>query len=500
MGSTSLRGRSAARPALRPRPRDRRGRGGDRARALGRPRQRRDAARARSTRTSGASALHPLQTFTRGRGPEQLDGAFAAVTAETARGARVGTGLARTLGLEPFELADGKRAAYHAGAAIAVELSRHAAARRRRAARGRRRAARGARAADAAHDRQRLRADRPDLARRLGDGRRAPRRDPRRAAASSSRCTARSPRRRRHSCEDGRGRSQALRPRARHASTASIGLVPTMGALPRRPPGADPRGARRERRRRRQPLRQPGAVRRRAPTSPRYPRDEARDAELAADAGRRPPLRAAAGGDLPAGLRRPGSTSSGPSRGLEGDHRPGHFRGVATVCLKLFNIVRPQRRLLRPEGRPAGRRHPPPRPRPRPRRRDPRRCRPSATRTASRSPPATCACPPTSASRPRPPPRPRRPATLGRPARERRSAGLDVDYVEIADFDPARPRRRGPRRLHPPDRQRRPREETVEKHDHPSPQARTRHARARQARRCPSSRELKRARPADRRW
>ena len=30
------------------------------------------------------------------------------------------------------------------------------------------------------------------------------------------------------------------------------------------------------------------------------------------------------------------------SRGLEGEHRPGHFRGVATVCLKLFTIVRPQ--------------------------------------------------------------------------------------------------------------------------------------------------------------
>lgn len=63
--------------------------------------------------------LHPLQTFTRSRGPEQLDGAYAAVTAESDGAREVGFWLARTLGLQPFPLADARRAAYHAGAAIA---------------------------------------------------------------------------------------------------------------------------------------------------------------------------------------------------------------------------------------------------------------------------------------------------------------------------------------------------------------------------------------------
>jgi predicted short-subunit dehydrogenase-like oxidoreductase (DUF2520 family) len=64
-------------------------------------------------------SLHPLQTFTRARGAEQLDGAWAAVTAESDEAREAGFWLARTLGLEPFELADEARQLYHAGASIA---------------------------------------------------------------------------------------------------------------------------------------------------------------------------------------------------------------------------------------------------------------------------------------------------------------------------------------------------------------------------------------------
>jgi predicted short-subunit dehydrogenase-like oxidoreductase (DUF2520 family) len=64
-------------------------------------------------------SVHPLQTFTRARGAEQFDGAWAAVTAEGEEGREAGFWLARTLGLQPFELADEARPLYHAGAAIA---------------------------------------------------------------------------------------------------------------------------------------------------------------------------------------------------------------------------------------------------------------------------------------------------------------------------------------------------------------------------------------------
>ncbi len=64
-------------------------------------------------------SLHPLQTFTRDRGPEQLDDAWAAVTGETNEALAVANELATVLGLLPFPLADDRRALYHAGAAIA---------------------------------------------------------------------------------------------------------------------------------------------------------------------------------------------------------------------------------------------------------------------------------------------------------------------------------------------------------------------------------------------
>ena len=63
--------------------------------------------------------LHPLQTFTRRRGPDQLDGAHAAVSGESEQALDVGRWLARTLGLNPFVLEDAHRGTYHAGAAIA---------------------------------------------------------------------------------------------------------------------------------------------------------------------------------------------------------------------------------------------------------------------------------------------------------------------------------------------------------------------------------------------
>jgi predicted short-subunit dehydrogenase-like oxidoreductase (DUF2520 family) len=77
-------------------------------------------------------SVHPLQTLSRERGPEQLDGAWAAVTAETAEARSTARWLAETLGLRPFDLADADKPLYHAGAAMASNFLvtlHHAAAR-----------------------------------------------------------------------------------------------------------------------------------------------------------------------------------------------------------------------------------------------------------------------------------------------------------------------------------------------------------------------------------
>jgi pantoate--beta-alanine ligase len=74
----------------------------------------------------------------------------------------------------------------------------------------------------------------------------------------------------------------------------------------------------------------------------RYPRDEDRDTRLAEEAGADIVFAPAVDELYPPGyetwieVEKLGAI-------LEGVHRPGHFRGVATVCCKLFNLVRPQR-------------------------------------------------------------------------------------------------------------------------------------------------------------
>jgi pantoate--beta-alanine ligase len=72
-----------------------------------------------------------------------------------------------------------------------------------------------------------------------------------------------------------------------------------------------------------------------------YQRDEAADTRVAAEAGVDylfvPPVEEIYG---------PGDATmvevAGAALGLEGDFRPGHFNGVATVCLRLFLIVGPR--------------------------------------------------------------------------------------------------------------------------------------------------------------
>jgi pantoate--beta-alanine ligase len=71
-----------------------------------------------------------------------------------------------------------------------------------------------------------------------------------------------------------------------------------------------------------------------------YPRDEARDARLVADAGVQFLFAPSVEEIYPARFAT-WIEAGGAAERFEGDARPGHFRGVATVCLKLFSIVQP---------------------------------------------------------------------------------------------------------------------------------------------------------------
>ena len=73
-----------------------------------------------------------------------------------------------------------------------------------------------------------------------------------------------------------------------------------------------------------------------------YPRDGARDERLAAEAGVDVLFAPSPDELYPPGFQTWVEVEE-LGRGLEGDHRPGHFRGVATICLKLFHLVRPRR-------------------------------------------------------------------------------------------------------------------------------------------------------------
>src|SRR5262249_14536965 len=80
----------------------------------------------------------------------------------------------------------------------------------------------------------------------------------------------------------------------------------------------------------------------------RYPRDEQQDAALAEEAGVDVLYVPDADEIYPPGFQTWVDVEQLGSI-LEGEHRPGHFRGVATVCLKLFNLVRPRRAYFGPK-------------------------------------------------------------------------------------------------------------------------------------------------------
>jgi pantoate--beta-alanine ligase len=75
----------------------------------------------------------------------------------------------------------------------------------------------------------------------------------------------------------------------------------------------------------------------------RYPRDKARDLELLAGEGVDAVFMPAVDEMYPPGFDEWVEVRGPVAERLEGEHRPGHFRGVTTIVARLFRIVQPDR-------------------------------------------------------------------------------------------------------------------------------------------------------------
>ena len=294
--------------------------------------------------------LHPLQTFTKRLGHEQLDGAYAAVTGESEEALAAGRELAAVLGLKAFALDDAQRGAYHAGAATASNFLvtlRRAAGSLLKAAEAppegldplMRRVIENDFELTGPIERgdwetverhlEAIRRERPELERAY------------RALADLTADQAGQPR---NTVSQGDGPPgvrtigelrEALAPRR----AGRIGLVPTMGALHEGHLSLL-RAARAECDTVVMSLFVNPTQFSHASDLNGYPQDEQRDVRLAAEAGVDVVFAPTAEEMYPPGFQTwVDVTELGTV--LEGASRPGHFRGVATVCLKLFTIVRP---------------------------------------------------------------------------------------------------------------------------------------------------------------
>ena len=257
-------------------------------------------------------SLHPLQTFTHDRGPEQLDGAWAAVTGESDEALALATALAGTLGLKPFDARRRRAGAVPRRRGDRVQLPRHAPPGSGRSPRRRRRSPRGARPAHAPHDREPLPSSTGPIER--GDWETVERHRAAIAESSPELLEAyRRARRADRTRSDVGGSARVIVARTVADTRAALadrrdgrsGLVPTMGALhgghaallARRPAGM--------RHRRDEPVREPRPVRR--PVRPeRLPARRGARPRGRASRGRRRVLRPA---------RRPSSTRPGTRPG-----------------------------------------------------------------------------------------------------------------------------------------------------------------------------------------